>query len=362
MDSVKFDEEMMRRAIALGEQGRITAPPNPWVGCVIVKDGKVLGEGFHFAAGQQHAEVNALNSVIDPAGATVYITLEPCSHYGRTPPCTQALLEAKVKRVVIAQIDPDLRVRGQGVTLLRNAGIEVDVGVLAAEAEASLRPYLQQRKTGRSYCLAKAAITIDGRIAAQNGTSQWISGPEARVDAHRLRAESQAIIIGAGTAIRDNPSLTVRDFHTLPVHPPLRVLLDAKGTVPPSLPLFDMRLGHLLIVTTSSCPPEVRKTWEAANAEVVEMARTPLDILELLAKRGVIQTLVEGGSQVLGEFLRHGVIDKISVYMGPRILGDTGMPLFKNYTVETMEKAPIWVLDNVKRLGNSVRIDFLTEN
>src|SRR5256886_11759118 len=198
----------MAAAVARGEQGRLTAAPNPWVGCVLVRDGEIVGRGFHRAAGEPHAEALALAQAGGRArGATAVVTLEPCTHFGRTPPCTPALVEAGVARVVVAVLDPDPRVSGRGVEELRAAGVAVDVGVGAAEAEASLRPYLHHRRTGRPLCLLQAAVSLDGRTAAADGTSQWITGPEARADAHRLRAESQAVIVGAGTALADRPSL-----------------------------------------------------------------------------------------------------------------------------------------------------------
>src|SRR2546421_3538656 len=201
----------MAAAVALGEQGRLTAAPNPWVGCVLVRDSEIVGRGFHRAAGEPHAEALALAQAGGRArGATAVVTLEPCTHFGRTPPCTPALVEAGVARVVVAVLDPDPRVSGRGVEELRAAGVAVDVGVGAAEAEASLRPYLHHRRTGRPLCLLKAAVSLDGRTAAADGTSQWITGPEARADSHRLRVESQAVVVGAGTALADRPALTAR--------------------------------------------------------------------------------------------------------------------------------------------------------
>src|SRR5256885_12437814 len=233
----------MAEAVALGERGRLTAAPNPWVGCVVVAaDGRVAGRGFHHRAGEPHAEVHALREAGDRArGATVYVTLEPCAHQGRTPPCAPALVEAGVRRVVVAVLDPDERVAGRGIRLLAAAGVAVEVGVGAEPAARSLGPYLRHRRTGRPLCLLKTAASLDGRTAAADGASQWITGPEARADAHRLRAESGAVVVGAGTALADRPSLTFRgvDFGEAPTPaPPLRVLLDAAGRVPAARPLL----------------------------------------------------------------------------------------------------------------------------
>ena len=190
MKNTISDVQAMARAIALGSKGRITAPPNPWVGCVIVKDGIVVGEGFHQTAGEPHAEIHALQQAKEQAmGATVYVTLEPCVHHGRTPPCSDALIKAKVSKVFVALEDPDPRVRGKGIAFLKDAGIWVNLGLCRDEAVQSLQPYLHQRKTGRPFCIAKAAISIDGRTAASDGTSKWITPKEARADSHRIRAD-----------------------------------------------------------------------------------------------------------------------------------------------------------------------------
>src|SRR5688572_586191 len=251
----------MAQAVALGERGRLTAAPNPWVGCVVVAaDGQVVGRGFHRRAGEPHAEVHALRQAGDRArGATAYVTLEPCAHQGRTPPCAPALVEAGVSRVVVAVLDPDEKVAGRGIEILRAAGIAVDIGVAAEDAARSLAPYLHHRRTGRPQCLLKTATSTDGRTAAADGTSQWITGPEARADAHRLRAESGAVVVGAGTALADRPMLTFRslDFEEGLTPPqPLRVLIDAAGRVPADGPLFDPTLAPTLVITTPVAAPE----------------------------------------------------------------------------------------------------------
>lgn len=365
MSQITFDEQMMLRAIEYGEHGRVTAPPNPWVGCVIAKEGQVIGEGFHRAAGEPHAEVNALKSIADPTGTTAYVTLEPCSHFGRTPPCVEALIKARMARVVVALEDPDPRVSGTGIKRLREAGIEVVTGVCSSQAFASLQPYLHQRKTGRAFCVLKAAESIDGRTAAADQTSQWITGVDARQNVQKLRAESQAILIGAGTALADNPQLTVRDTFPLPTHPPLRVLLDATGKVKESIKLFDTFLAPTLIVTSALCPPRIQKEWINHGAEVVTAPLSPITngidldaVLQILGQRGILQVLVEGGATVSGSFLKQGLVDRLVIYIGPRLLGETGLPLFKNFTVDTMANAPTLKLVQSMVLGDSVRIDY----
>ncbi|MGH9026374.1 MAG: bifunctional diaminohydroxyphosphoribosylaminopyrimidine deaminase/5-amino-6-(5-phosphoribosylamino)uracil reductase RibD, partial [Acidimicrobiia bacterium] len=235
------DRDFVELAVALGERGRRTAPPNPWVGCVIVDGGEVVGAGFHHRPGAAHAEVAALRAAGGRSrGSTAFVTLEPCAHHGRTPPCAEALVAAGVARVVVAVRDPDPRVSGRGIRALEEAGVAVDVGPGADAAARSLRSYLHHRRTGRAFALVKVATSLDGRTAAADGSSQWITGPEARADGHRLRAESQAVIVGAGTALADRPALTARDVTPAVERQPLRVLLDARGRVPAEGPMFDV--------------------------------------------------------------------------------------------------------------------------
>jgi diaminohydroxyphosphoribosylaminopyrimidine deaminase/5-amino-6-(5-phosphoribosylamino)uracil reductase len=405
------DEAAMAEAVALGERGRLTSAPNPWVGCVIVgAGGDIVGRGFHRRAGEPHAEVHALREAGDRArGGTVYVTLEPCAHQGRTPPCAPALVEAGVRRVVVAVPDPDDRVAGRGVDILRAAGITVDVGAGAEAAARSLGPYLHHRRTGRPLCLLKTAASLDGRTAAADGTSQWITGPEARADAHRLRAGSGAVVIGAGTALADHPSLTFRNltFEDGPAPPqPLRVLLDATGRVPAAGPLFDATLAPTRVLTTAAASPEVRRAWKEAGAEVEELPLAPtvaiagagtgegplpapvgmdegaatgapggaepprarpaaapggVDLaaaLDLLGRRGILQAMVEGGATLHGALLRADLVDRLVVYIGGAVLGATGRPLFAGPGPGTLAEAPRWRLEAVSQLGSDARLDW----
>ena len=374
------DQAAMAEALALGERGRLTAAPNPWVGCVVVAaDGQVVGRGFHRRAGEPHAEVHALREADDRArGATAYVTLEPCAHQGRTPPCAPALVEAGVSRVVVAVLDPDEKVAGRGIEILRAAGIAVDIGVAAEDAARSLAPYLHHRRTGRPQCLLKTATSIDGRTAAADGTSQWITGPEARADAHRLRAESGAVVVGAGTALADLPTLTHRnlDFEAgLAPLQPLRVLIDAAGRVPATGPLFDTSLAPTLVITTPVADPEVRRTWKEAGAEVEEVAPSAppspgavsapsgatVDLhaaLELLGRRGILQAMVEGGATLHGALLRAGLVDRIVVYQGGTVLGAEGLPAFAGPGPATLGEASRWRLAAVRQVGSAARLDW----
>jgi diaminohydroxyphosphoribosylaminopyrimidine deaminase/5-amino-6-(5-phosphoribosylamino)uracil reductase len=319
------DEEPMRRAIALAAGVRRATSPNPWVGSVIEPGGF---EGATAPPGGPHAEVGALAGAGAAArGATLYTTLEPCAHHGRTPPCVDAIVDAGIGRVVVGIEDPDERVRGAGVRALRAAGVTVDVGVCETEVRDQLAPYLKHRETGRPWVVLKLAATLDGRTAAPDGSSKWITGAAARADAHRLRAESDAVLVGAGTVRADDPALTVRDAPGSVPDDPLRVVL---GTAP-------------------------------AGARVhpaLELAGDLGGVLDELGRRGVVQVLVEGGATVAGAFHRAGLVDRYVLYLAPAFLGgDDGRPLFAGAGAPTM--AEVWrgrVL-SVERLGDDVRVE-----
>lgn len=354
------DETFMQLAIEEGERARLLSPPNPWVGCVLVKNNQVIGKGHTQPPGLAHAEVAALEEAGGNAqGATAYVTLEPCSHFGRTPPCSKALIAAKIRRVVIALEDPDQRVFGKGALELRQAGIDVVIGICAAAAENSLRPYLHHRKTGRAYCLIKTAISIDGRVAAQDGTSQWITCKEARLDAHRLRAASQAIMVGSRTALADMPALTVRNVSP-PREPPRRLLFDRRGLVPACGPLFDTTSASTEVFTTEASPKSRRREWAACGATVTVIENdAPFEtILSFLGTKGIIQLMVEGGAALQSSILQQGACQELVTYVGPLILGDLGLPAFKELPVTTLRQAPQLCLNRVIKVGNSTRIDY----
>ena len=322
------DREWMAEAVALGQGVRHLTSPNPWVGAVIVPAGDApVSLGATSPPGGPHAEATALE-LAGPAarGSTVYVTLEPCSHHGRTPPCADALIEAGVKRVVVGTADPDPKVSGTGIERLRRAGIDVTVGVGEREVTASLAPYLKHRRTGRPWVVLKLAATLDGRIAAPDGSSKWITGPEARADAHRLRAESDAIAVGAGTVRADDPALTVRDAEG---RDPLRVVLGRPAATARVMPA----LVH-------EGPPEA--------------------LLDELGARDVVQVLVEGGATVAGEFHRRGLVDQYVIYFAPAIMGgDDGRPMFAGPGAPTMGALRRGRMVSVRQLGPDVRIDLL---
>jgi diaminohydroxyphosphoribosylaminopyrimidine deaminase/5-amino-6-(5-phosphoribosylamino)uracil reductase len=363
---VDADVELMRRAVALAGRARRRTAPNPWVGCVIVADGEVVGVGATEAPGGAHAEVGALRDAGERArGATAYTTLEPCNHHGRTPPCSDALLAAGIARVVVALVDPDPLVAGTGIARLREHGVIVDVGVGDDAARRALAPYLVHRAEGRSFTVVKAALSLDGRNAARDGSSRWITGTDARADAHELRADSQAVVVGAGTALADQPRLTVRDVDPPVERQPLRVVLDARGRVPASGPLFDSALAPTLVITTAAAPDAVQRTWLAAGAKVLVVPPAPggqgvdLDAaLESLAGLGVVQALVEGGGQLAGAFVDAGRADRVVAYVAPVLLGRDGRPAFDIAGPGAIADAARWQLVDVTRLGSDVRLDY----
>ena len=357
----------MKYAISLGEKGKCSAAPNPWVGCILVKKGKIVGKGYHSSPGTDHAEKKALLDAGENArGSTAYITLEPCSHHGKTPPCAEALIKAKIFKAFVAIKDPDPNVSGKGLEKLKQAGIPVELGVCRKNAISSLLPYLHQRITGKPYCILKAAISIDGRIAASDGSSKWISNKQARESVHRLRAESQAIIIGSGTALKDAPSLTVR----LPTSKknfkqPLRVLLDGNGSVPAEGALFDQSLAPTLIMTTKKAPDESLRSWRLAGAEieVIPCGKNLLGVdldaaLDILGKKGVLQALIEGGSLLNGSFLKSGLIDRLRLYIGSCSIGEKGIPLFNGIGSNTMDELVHWRLTNMKSFSGNAQLDY----
>jgi diaminohydroxyphosphoribosylaminopyrimidine deaminase/5-amino-6-(5-phosphoribosylamino)uracil reductase len=358
------DVDVMREAIALARGARRRTAPWPAVGCVMVRDGEVVGRGATgpFPQGP-HAEVAALRDAGPrAAGATAYSTLEPCDHHGNTPPCTGALIAAGVRKVVVAVDDPDEKVAGRGYARLRDAGIEVVDGVARAEAERDLAPYLHHRRTGRAFVIAKLALSLDGRIAAADGSSRWITSEAARADTHELRADSQAIVVGAGTALADEPALTVREVAMPPLHPPLRVLLDARGHVPAHGPLFD-DAAPTLVITTDRARASARDAWTAAGAKVETVAATAdgVDLaaaFALLGREHVLQALVEGGAALHGALLRSRLVNRIVAYVAPTLLGTRGTPGFAIDGPATINDAERFTLLDAHRLGPDVRLDY----
>jgi diaminohydroxyphosphoribosylaminopyrimidine deaminase / 5-amino-6-(5-phosphoribosylamino)uracil reductase len=326
--AVVDDEALMARAVANAATVRTRTSPNPWVGAVVLTADGGIYDGGTEPPGGRHAEIVALDAAraggADLAGATVVVTLEPCSHTGRTGPCADALVAAGVGRVVVGVTDPDPQVAGRGVDRLAGAGIDVVVGGAGAAAvEQQLRPYLHHRRTGRPFVVLKLAATLDGRTAAADGSSRWITGPDARADVHRLRAESDAVLVGAGTVRADDPELTVRDADG---PAPLRVVL---GTVPPG----------------------------ARVHPCLELDGELGDVLDQLGSKGIVQLLVEGGPTVAGAFHRGGLIDRYVVYLAPAFAGgDDGRPLLAGPGAPTIEDVWRGRITDIRPLGPDLRI------
>jgi diaminohydroxyphosphoribosylaminopyrimidine deaminase/5-amino-6-(5-phosphoribosylamino)uracil reductase len=362
------DDELMAEAERCALDARAAVPPWPQVGCVIVADGVIVGRGATgaFPVGP-HAEVAALRAAGDRArGATAYTTLEPCDHHGNTPPCTEALVDAGIARVVIAVLDPDAKVAGRGLHRLRAAGIEVSVGPGGDAVGESLRAYLHQRRTGRAFALLKTAMSLDGRTAAADGTSQWITSEAARHDVHRLRAESHAIVVGPATAIADRPSLTARDVALGPWGQPRRVLIDASGRVPVDGPLADPTLAPTTVFTTERMPDPTRTAWSAAGADVRVIAAGPegrgvdLDAVlrGLASEYHAFQAMVEGGGKLHGAFVAEGRADRLVTYVAPIVLGERGRAVVATPGPETLAAAARWRVVDAGRVGPDLRITY----
>lgn len=351
------DVRYMARALALARRGLYSTDPNPRVGCLVVKDGKVVGEGWHERAGAPHAEVHALRHAGNNArGATAYVSLEPCCHQGRTPPCSQVLIHAGVTRVIAAMSDPNPKVAGQGFAELEKAGIQVERGLLQAEAERLNPGFIARMTRTRPYVRVKLAASLDGRTALGNGESKWITGEAARADVQRLRARSSAILTGIGTVLADDPSLTVRDFDI--GRQPLRVVLDAKLRMPASARMLGLP-GKTLLVTGGGIA--MNSALRAQGAEVLNLpaAGDNIDLqalLELLAKREVNELLVEAGATLCGALLKAGLVDELVVYLAPHLLGDRARGMFNFPELAEMAGRIALEIQDIRAIGKDWRI------
>lgn len=352
------DAGYMARALRLAEKGLYTTSPNPRVGCVLVKEGRVVGEGWHEYAGGPHAEVVALRAAGEEArGATAYVTLEPCCHHGRTPPCSEALLAAGVARVVAAMEDPNPRVAGGGLARLRAAGVAVAGGLLATEAERLNPGFVKRMRRGLPFVRCKMAMSLDGRTAMASGESRWVTAPPARADVQRLRARSCAIVTGIGTVLADDPALTVRLDGAR--RQPLRVVLDPRLRTPPGARLL-REPGATLIVAALAEPSAV-EALRAAGAEVILLpdgaGRIDLPaLLAELARREVNELLVEAGATLGGAFLSAGLLDELVLYFAPKLLGDGARGLFHLPGLERMADAVELEIADLRAVGRDWRV------
>lgn len=332
----KSKEEMMLRAIKNAEKARPSCMPNPWVGAVLVTPDEAIFDGYTQSFGQSHAEIVCLDDAGSQAqGATLYVTLEPCSHIGKTGPCVQRIIESGINRIVVGTKDPDAQVDGEGIRKLQKAGVQVEVGLLEDLILSQLAPYIHHRKTGKPYVILKIATTVDGKVAASDGSSQWITGPEARVEGHKLRAYSDAICVGKGTVLSDNPELTVRDWQpddgTVEGLDPKRIVL---GVAPA----------------------------EAAVHPCYEFTGNVLDLLEELGREGTLQLLVEGGASTYKAFHDAGVVNEYQFFFAPAIMaGSDGLNIFTGEGTETISDLWRGKIKEVNRLGDDIKITVIPE-
>ena len=355
---IKTDLIFMARALQLAERGRFTTDPNPRVGCVLVKNGQIIGEGFHEKAGQAHAEINALkNATEETNGATAYVTLEPCSHHGKTPPCCDALIAAGIKRLVVAMTDPNPLVSGRGLERCKTAGIEIACDVLRAEAEKLNRGFISRMTKKRPFVQSKIAMSLDGRTALANGESKWITSPEARADVQRFRAESSAILTGIGTVLADNPSLNARvDF---PIVQPIRVVLDSTLQMPVDAKMANTT-GRILILTCSENEQKHANLKQAGfETHVLPELNGRLDlnaVMNFLGKQDINNVFVEAGATLNGALLEANLVDEWLIYMASCVLGDKGRGTFALSELQSMTDKKNLQWQDVRHVGQDLRL------
>lgn len=358
------DHRHMALAIQLAEKGLYTTEPNPRVGCVLVKNGAIIGQGYHRKAGEGHAEVNALAQAgADAEGCTAYVTLEPCSHFGKTPPCAHALIDAQVREVIVAMVDPNPQVSGSGIRKLEQAGITVRCGLLESQARALNPGFIKRMTSGLPYVRVKMAVSLDGRTAMASGESQWITGPLARQDVQRLRARSSAIISGVGSIIKDDSALTLRteqlgldNAEEVVQRQPLRVVLDSAGRMPESAQMLRLP-GQTLIVSCVAAPEYVARTerleWLQLDGHNGGIDLTLL--LQQLAERGCNEVLVETGATLAGAFIEADLVDQLVIYQAMKLLGSRARPMFL-LPLDKMSQQVELTLTDSRMLGADQRL------
>lgn len=345
----------MARALRLAERGRLTSHPNPSVGCVIVRDGEIVGEGFHARAGEPHAEPLALRAAGERArGAEMFVTLEPCSHFGRTPPCADAVIAAGIAKVWAALEDPNPKVAGQGLARLRAAGIATDIGLMQADASRVHRDYLIRMRRSRPHLTLKLGMSLDGRTAMASGESQWITGAESRADVHRLRAEAGAVLTSSETVLADDPQLSVRDYAPGLARQPDRIVLDARARVPATAQVWaEGARRYWLTAQDGAAPPQVQRLAVGAGAD----GRLPLQVaLEALAAEGVNGALAECGPGLAGALLQAGLVDELVAYVAPSLLGHDARPLARLPGLERLAQKLDFEWLDARRVGNDLRL------
>ncbi|PHR65353.1 MAG: riboflavin biosynthesis protein RibD [Idiomarina sp.] len=353
-------QRFMQRALELAAQGRFSTAPNPMVGCVVVADGKIVGEGWHQRAGEPHAEVFALREAGALAkGATVYVTLEPCSHFGRTPPCADALIKANVATVVVAMKDPNPLVSGEGIERLRANGIEVLVGILEQQALALNNGFVARMQRKRPWLRVKMAASLDGRTALSNGESQWISGTDSRRDVHRWRAQSSAILSTAKTVLADNAILTAR--HPQTERQPTRVIIDSQGLLTGQEAIFKEPFPIILVHAPDTPATAVERDWPA-HVECIIVARTNMQHVDLtqlmheLAEKQINSVWTECGAQLAGALLTAELVDELVLYLAPKLIGHSGHGLLNLPAFAHMSQVPELTLKDVRQVADDIRI------
>ncbi|UCV07300.1 bifunctional diaminohydroxyphosphoribosylaminopyrimidine deaminase/5-amino-6-(5-phosphoribosylamino)uracil reductase RibD [Dechloromonas denitrificans] len=357
MSFTAVDHGMMARALQLAERALWTTSPNPRVGCVLVRAGEIIGEGWHEKAGEPHAEVHALRAAGDKArGATAYVTLEPCSHHGRTPPCAEALIAAGVTRVVAAMSDPNPLVAGQGLALLQASGIETACGLLENEARELNIGFVARMTRGRPWLRLKTAASLDGKTALNNGVSQWITGPEARRDGHRWRARACAILTGIGTVRDDDPQLSVRDVAT--TRQPLRVVVDSRLETPLTARILQ---GGPVLIAGAMENAEKEALLRSAGTEVLILPNAAgkvdlKDLLDELGRRGVNEVHAEAGFKLNGSLLREGLVDELLLYLAPCLIGHQASGLFNLPELTTLAGKRLLQVRDLRQIGEDIRL------
>jgi len=355
------DEHWMRRAIMLAERGRGRTSPNPMVGAILVKDGKAVGEGYHTKAGEPHAEIVAIQKAGEEAkGSTLYINLEPCTHYGRTPPCTPAVVEAGVNRVVIGMEDPNPLVKGKGVESLKNRGLDVAVGILKKECQRLNEAFSKYILKKEPFVILKVASTLDGKIATREGDSKWISGEASRRFVHRLRDQVDGVLVGIGTVLKDDPLLTTRIRGG---RDPYRVILDSRLRIPKKARVLGPDPLKVIIATTELAPRERMNDLGKKGGRVLvcDSKEGRINLRCLLSKLGemeMMSILVEGGSEVNGSFFDEGIIDKIILFLSPKLMGDSQAPgIFGGRGYQTLKEVISLDEMKAKKIGEDILIE-----
>lgn len=356
-----MEEQYMKRALELAEQGMGKTAPNPMVGAVILKDGRIVGEGFHKAYGESHAEVNAVKNASESVeGATLYVNLEPCSHYGKTPPCAELIIQKRIKRVVIGTLDPNPLVEGKGIAMLVKAGVSVTVGVMEAECKKLNEVFFYYIKTGKPYVVLKTAMSLDGKIAAVTGKSKWITGEEAREDVHRLRNRYAGIMTGVSTVIKDDPQLTCR---LTGGKNPKRIILDSRLRIPlHSKVLQDQVNNQTILATTEQADPEARRRLEDAGVKVLVLhekdQRVDLqDLMVRLGAMGIDSILLEGGAELNAAAVEQGILQKYIAYTAPMILGGgSSRTPVGGMGVQSPDQAQSLTFESVEQIGKDMKM------